>query len=160
MTNLELADKLQKESEHFSGAQDLVGMLWDAGAALRNLHTENTALRVTEDNLRQELQECQDQRRAAFRRIEELDRELDAMRAQIGQGVPGKEGDLLTIAYLHGFAKGKYAASAHPAPQQKPLTDEQIVDAYCKERGMRQYVEAYVAGARFAEAAHNIGEKK
>lgn len=52
MTNLELADKLQKEAGHFSGAQDLVGMLWDAGAALRNLHTENTALRATEQNLR------------------------------------------------------------------------------------------------------------
>lgn len=56
MTNLELADTLQKEAEHFAGAQDLVGMLWDAGAALRNLHTENMALRVTEDNLRQELE--------------------------------------------------------------------------------------------------------
>ena len=77
MTNLGLAGKLQKEAEHFSGAQDIVGMLWDAGAALRNLHTENTALRVTEDNLRQELQECQDQRRAAFRRIEELERKSD-----------------------------------------------------------------------------------
>lgn len=31
------------------------------------------------------------------------------LRAQIGQGVP-EEGDLLTIAYLHGFAKGKEAA--------------------------------------------------
>ena len=49
-------------------------------------------------------------------------------------------------------------ASAPPAPQAKPqpLSDEKIVDAYCKERGMRQYVEAYVAGARFAEAAHGI----
>ncbi len=49
---------------------------------------------------------------------------------------------------------------AVPAPQQKSLTDEQIVAAYCKERRMRHYVEAYVAGARFAESAHNIGEKK
>ena len=56
MNNLELADKLQKEAEHFSGAQDLVGMLWDGGAALRKLHTENTALRVTEENLLAELE--------------------------------------------------------------------------------------------------------
>lgn len=76
----ELADKLKKEAEHFSGAQDLVEMLLDAEALIRNLHTENTALRVTEDNLRQELQECQDQRRAAFRRIEELERQLDEAR--------------------------------------------------------------------------------
>lgn len=63
---------------------DLYQWAMDAEALIRNLHTENTALRVTEDNLRQELQECQAQRRAAFRRIEEL----EALRAQIGQGVP------------------------------------------------------------------------
>ena len=47
------------------------------------LEAASEILRLTD-----ELQECQAQRRAAFRRIEELDRELDAMRAQIGQGEP------------------------------------------------------------------------
>ena len=37
---------------------DLYQWAMDAEAMIRNLHTENTALRVTEDNLRQELQEC------------------------------------------------------------------------------------------------------
>lgn len=44
--------------------------------------------------------------------------------------------------------------------EMSKLTDEQIVAAYCKERRMWHYVEAYLAGARFAEAAHHIGEKK
>ena len=95
-------------------------------------------------------------------------------RAQIGQGVPDGVLDALDnfekkerspfqaylAAGLVSELRTAMLASAPPAPQQKPLTDEQIVDAYCKERGMRQYVEAYVAGARFAEAAHGIGEKK
>lgn len=50
MNNLELADKLQATAAQHYG--DLCGMLWDGGAALRKLHTENTALRVTEENLR------------------------------------------------------------------------------------------------------------
>ena len=146
MTNLELAGKLQDAvSSHYC---DLCGMLLDAGAALRNLHTENTALRVTEDNLRQELQECQDQRRAAFRRIEELDKELDAMRAQIGQGepdgwqlVPKEPTDEMFFdpddacknfgeSAWQAFCRMYYAllASAPPAAQQKPLTDEHVTD--------------------------------
>lgn len=50
MNNLELADKLQDAASNHYG--DLCGMLWDAGAALRNLHTENMALRCTEMALR------------------------------------------------------------------------------------------------------------
>ena len=41
--------------------------------------------------------------------LRRLHAENEALRAQIGQGEP-EEGDLLTIAYLHGFAKGKEAA--------------------------------------------------
>lgn len=50
MTNLELADKLQAAASNHYG--DLCGMLWDGGAALRKLHTENMALRCTEMALR------------------------------------------------------------------------------------------------------------
>lgn len=107
-----------------------------------DLHTENTALRVTEENLRQELQECQDQRRAALRRIEDLDKELDAMRVQIGQGEPvawgrweaiglGDEPMRLVVKESAPTDHEKRIANwfrlyTHPAPQQKPLTDEQI----------------------------------
>lgn len=139
---------------------DLYQWAMDAEAMIRNLHTENTALRVTEDNLRQELQECQDQRRAAFRRIEEL----DAMRAQIGQGVP--EGWLLiaTDAYEAGYGNGlnakqtgretenpwadepgrgawaigyelaKERASTHPAPQTDRSGCTAGTDEECKHR--------------------------
>lgn len=59
---------------------------------------------------------------------------------------------------IRGYTAEQMEAYAREAVRlnMAPLSDEQIVDAYCKERGMRQYVEAYVAGARFAEAAHGI----
>lgn len=100
--------------------------------------------------LADELKECQDQRRAAFRRIEELDRELQALRAQIGQGVPvawlvcsvNKDGSLslehaaawqeaahehINDAITeHGIADAASwvvrPAYTHTAPQQKPHT--------------------------------------
>lgn len=132
-----------------SCGDDLYQWAMDAEAMIRNLHTENTALRVTEDNLRQELQECQDQRRAAFRRIEEL----DAMRAQIGQGEPigwlydwthssalGKPDEQFTSftndevhAHKHSNVRPVFDKQS-TAPQQKPLTDEQdraLCEAYC-----------------------------
>ena len=42
--------------------------------------------------------------------------------------------------------------------QRKPLTDEQIMDSFIITPGMRQLVQAFKAGARFAEAAHGIKE--
>ena len=139
-----------------------------------DLLTECTALRVTEDNLRQELQECQDQRRAAFRRIEEL----DAMREQTGQGVPvawgrweaiglGDEPMRLIVKERAPTDHEKRIANwfrlyTHPAPQQKPLTDEQIKDCldaadqmYCLRDGDKE-----IFKARAIEAAHGIRDKK
>lgn len=160
-----------------SCGDDLYQWAMDAEALIRNLHTENTALRVNEENLRQELQECQDQRRAAFRRIEEL----DAMRAQIGQGEPvawrtfdGEGGydyrtyegnetyddDWANRNPRHvGWVDPLYL---HPAPQQKPLTDEQIEAIYTQETGslIDDSPWALVDFVRAVEAAHNIGEKK
>lgn len=54
MNALELADKLQSHASSQYG--ELCGSLWDAGAMLRNLHTENTALRCTEMALRDEIE--------------------------------------------------------------------------------------------------------
>jgi hypothetical protein len=45
-----------------------------------------------------------------------------------------------------------------PPAQRKPLTDEQIMDSFIITPGMRQLVQAFKAGARFAEAAHGIKE--
>lgn len=129
----DLADKLQKESEHFSGAQDLVGMLLDAGAALRNLHTENTALRVTEDNLRQELQECQAQRQAAFRRIEELERQLEEARKDAERYQFVRSGNVYiepntAEIYMATDAGGKY----YKDPRDMDMDIDEAIDAAMK----------------------------
>ncbi len=46
--------------------------------------------------------------------------------------------------------------TAPPAAQRQPLTDVQIMDAFCATPGIYQFVQAFAAGARFAEAAHGI----
>ena len=40
--------------------------------------------------------------------------------------------------------------------QRKPLTDEELMDAFCITPNIFQFVQAYKAGVRFAEAAHGI----
>lgn len=121
--------------------------------------------------LHDELKECQDQRRAAFRRIEELDRELDAMRAQIGQGEPvawkwknkktAREGVYVEdprevgVNMLHPDYEWT-PLYTHPAPQQKPLTDEQIDALYIDHRGDGGPTAICEQFARAIEAAHGI----
>lgn len=45
-----------------------------------------------------------------------------------------------------------------PAQPNEPLTDEQIVDTFCKAPHQTQYVAWFAAGVRYAEAAHRIGK--
>ncbi len=59
MNALELADKLQSHAPSHYG--EVGGNLWDGGAMLRNLHTENTALRCTEMALLDEIAELRRQ---------------------------------------------------------------------------------------------------
>jgi hypothetical protein len=61
--------------------------------------------------------------------------------------------DMATAAAL-GFRDG--VESVRPA---KPLTDEQILDAFCTTPDIHQFVSAFKAGARFAEQAHGIKEQ-
>ena len=61
---------------------------YNAGVHSQAIYEDYSKAAAELRRLYAELKECQDQRRAAFRRIEELDRELDAMRAQAGQGIP------------------------------------------------------------------------
>ena len=107
----------------------------------------------------------------------EVIEENQRLRAQIGQGVPvawttgikwhpishyqSEQVQKLTRKAQpeHGFTIPLYT---HPAPQQKPLTDEQIkncLDAadqmYCLRDGDKE-----IFKARAIEAVHNIGEKK
>lgn len=56
---------------------------------------------------------------------------------------------------LHDKLKEKLTA-APPAPAAVPLTDAALVNAYCKTTGVHQFVQAFVAGARYAEGAHGI----
>jgi hypothetical protein len=179
MTNLELADALQAD---FPGYEvvDVVA------AVLRNLHTENTALRVTEDNLRQELQECQDQRRAAFRRIEEL----DAMQASVVQQEPvawmvmngacsyqlcGSEKSAIhlrdELQKRHDLS-GSLAAfhvrplvygDTHPARQDKPqpLTEQELKagrESVTDDPDERPDPWSFRMGVWFAERHHGIKE--
>lgn len=58
---------------------------------------------------------------------------------------------------LHGcHANEPCYTTPQPPAQRKPLTDEQILDAYCKTPGIFQFVSAFKAGARYAESAHGI----
>jgi hypothetical protein len=43
--------------------------------------------------------------------------------------------------------------------QRKPLTDEQIVDTFCKAPHQNQHIAWFAAGVRYAEAAHGIKEQ-
>ena len=52
----------------------------------------------------------------------------------------------------------RIAAKKTAAAQRKPLTDVQIMDAFCVTPGIHQFVQAFKAGARYAEAAHDIKE--
>lgn len=60
--------------------------------------------------------------------------------------------DELTIAYMSGLHRGKELA------QRKPLTDEEIVETFCKAPHQTQHVAWFAAGVRFAEASHGIKE--
>jgi hypothetical protein len=41
-------------------------------------------------------------------------------------------------------------------PQRKPLTDEEIVETFCKAPHQTQHVAWFAAGVRYAEATHGI----
>lgn len=43
-----------------------------------------------------------------------------------------------------------------PSREVEPLTDDAILDAFCHTPGIHQFVQAFKAGARFAERAHGI----
>lgn len=48
-----------------------------------------------------------------------------------------------------------------PQPTQSqagavPLTDEEVLDAFCRTPGIHQFVQAFWAGVRFAEQHHGI----
>ena len=53
-----------------------------------------------------------------------------------------------------------HACTTSAVVDRVPLTDDKILDAYCKAPDMRQYITAFKAGARFAEAAHGITAAK
>ena len=44
-------------------------------------------------------------------------------------------------------------------PQRKPLTDEEIVETFCKAPHQTQHVAWFAAGVRYAEATHGIKGK-
>lgn len=52
-----------------------------------------------------------------------------------------------------------YAAWNSRAPQpvvREPLTHDEALDAFCHTPGIHQFVQAFVAGVRFAEHHHGI----
>ena len=63
----------------------------------------------------------------------------------------------MTCKNGHGGAPGiNHRLYTTPQPQAQPLTDEQLLAAYCKTPGIFQFVSAFKAGARYAETAHGI----
>jgi hypothetical protein len=41
-------------------------------------------------------------------------------------------------------------------PSLQPLTDEDVLNAFCTTPNIHQFVSAFKAGVRFAESAHGI----
>ena len=41
-------------------------------------------------------------------------------------------------------------------PERKPMTEVELMDGYCKTKQFQQFVQAFFAGARFAESFHGI----
>lgn len=77
------------------------------------------------------------------------------------QRTMNKSGDRLAIDDFMGqdsiddlvdFVCDEWAAP----PSREPLTDDAILDAFCHTPGIHQFVQAFKAGARFAERAHGI----
>lgn len=46
---------------------------------------------------------------------------------------------------------------AAPQPAKQPLTQQEVVDGFCKTPHQVQYIAVFDAGVRFAERAHGIG---
>ena len=57
---------------------------------------------------------------------------------------------------LETFARAALAKWGTPTPAGEPLTPDEALDAFCKTPGIRQHVQAFVAGVRFAERHHGI----
>lgn len=59
-------------------------------------------------------------------------------------------------SYRTGAVQAWNRRAPQPAPVREPLTQVAILNAYCATPGIHQFIEAFVAGARFAERAHGI----
>lgn len=50
----------------------------------------------------------------------------------------------------------RHASLYTTPPQRKPLTDEEILNEYCSTPNIHQFISAFTAGVRYAEAAYGI----
>lgn len=85
MNALDLADKLQHASSQYGAP---FGDLWDGGAMLRNLHTENMALRATEYALRDRVKELEQANEAFAKRQEWWNNRMVELEQQLAARVP------------------------------------------------------------------------
>ena len=60
------------------------------------------------------------------------------------------------IEYLAKWNRPAWVSAYPTQPQRKPLTDEEIVETFCKAPHQTQYVAWFAAGVRYSEAAHGI----
>lgn len=106
--------------------------------------------------------------------VKEQAQEIERLKAQrVPQVVPSTKAQFyVRVSNISGQPSGVFLPNADgSAPdvelrsesmvpvvsaQRVPLTEDQLIDAYCKTLGLHQFVSAFVAGARFAEAAHGI----
>lgn len=81
-----------------------------------------------------------------------------------------EEIDSLVMAYLgdcgpqagriYSFTRAVLAKWGTPQPVvREPLTHDEALDAFCHTPGIYQFVQAFMAGVRFAEQAHGITQK-
>lgn len=61
---------------------------------------------------------------------------------------------------LNGLIDEVLAKWGTPQPVvREPLTHDEALDAFCHTPGIYQFVQAFMAGVRFAEQAHGITQK-
>lgn len=109
---------------------------------------------ASDDEIMQALQERDD----AIQSADDLAAQITAItETEIGEHSSGNCPYQQAMLAADEFIAKRLKNLAQPAMQ--PLSDEHITDGFCKVPGVHQFIQAFRAGARFAETAHRITAK-
>jgi hypothetical protein len=125
-------------------------------------HTKDEALKLALDSLlTAHAQTC------SVGRLKDWQQLSDAIKQALAAPTVQEIEAAYACGYSNGMTEGYEAGKAYAAMQKAiatppaqpapvPLTQQQVVDGFCKTPHQTQYVAVFDAGVRFAEAAHGI----